>query len=918
MKQLLFLTFFTVGTFMVSFGAQKDSRTFEVNYMLSQETINAQIAKGDKTGRAIPANREIKFDFEPLSTTNYGLQVGNGCAAVLYSAKDHITKACTIELVVKNIDWEYGDSKVHLFLGSYGNSPLKIYLYKYRKEGVAIYLEAGKKKIFLRKMPEGWKLGESHHIAVTWFYDNVVLYLDGVKAAAGKFVDIEQLPARFYVGAPGKFGSDGNSAIGCVRMHNRALSSDEIANSATKFLPALKEYIKTAKNEKEKIMKSSPWFKNRPRLGLEALAPNYVPFPFTPVKLSGTHIKMWGRDYDFGGNNVVESITSAGEKLLRSPIRLEYTDAAGRVATVKFDSTKIVSADKGRVIFEKSGPNALLKGTIEYDGFVWFEIELKRLENLNTLDLIIPMTDEVAKAVHYIDTAARTDRITSAHSYTKELPQKSGLIFKEKFSSNVWVGSTRAGLQLGSESEENMYPYGKSDTYQILRNKDGVNWKFRLVTQKLPVSAPAKLKYRFGLIATPVKPLPPNWRKQTVSAQSSGIRRRGSTVVYWPNEWRQITLDPEPYRGLNPEKTKAKVIADHAKKRKVVPYWDRRHIPITQEFKDGTIKVNPDALKIYKEWSPIPQRQRGGRFDWMRVAGKGFYDYLVWCVDQWGERLGTIDGVYMDEMLLDPNINPISGGGYRDFDGKRRPTYSLLGERELYKRIHYVVAKRNPKAYPWSIAHNSSTNMMTFMSPFTICLTGEHLYSGYFTKMPERLPPKEDRLYYYSYSLPMEMVKYEFYNRQWGTVFAWLPCLKNQKDIMTRPETTRDMLSKVLHADTLFWPLFCNKEEIFKVDDFRNDFGIGDAEVVFTPYWENKKIIAPKENVIISYYKNKGKYLVIVSNLNRKKVSFQLDLKNIVAKEVKNAETMEKIPMDGSKIKLDMRRNDYVALRINY
>ena len=266
-------------------------------------------------------------------------------------------------------------------------------------------------------------------------------------------------------------------------------------------------------------------------------------------------------------------------------------------------------------------------------------------------------------------------------------------------------------------------------------------------------------------------------------------------------------------------------------------------------------------------------------------------------------------------MILDPNMNARSGGGYVDYDGERRPTYSWLADRNLYKRIHYVIAKRNENKQLWSIAHNSATSMMEIMSPFTVFLTGEHLYSGYFPDDPNLIPPAHDRMYYYSYCLPMERVKGEFYHRQWGAVIAWLPCMKNQKDIMELPAPTRDMMSRIMHADVIFWPLWCNKYEIYKMDEIRRAWDIGNEAVEFVPYWENTTVTSENEGSCISYYDKNGEKLVIVSNLSRK----NQELKIVVPAETKrviNAETNTRLELKGNVVSLPVKRNDFGVLII--
>ena len=890
------------------------ARSFAVDYTKSQETVNAQFALGKPNGRLAPANIPMRFDFDVLSTTNYGLQVGAGRAGVIYDGVANFpVNGGTIEMTIKNIDWEYQSKSVHMFLQpiASGNA-ITMFVYKHSDDGVGVYLSNNKtkKKLFLRSMPKGWKSNSIHHLAYTWDgAGNSVLYLDGVQVAKGylEFADVNI--KHFCVGATGKMGANGQTAIGHVRLYNRALTDKEIIVVAGELIPELKK--KGLQVIKETIMAPSPWFKNKVKLGMEALDGDFVPQPFEPVAVKGKTLKVWARDYDFSGKGVLDQVTVNNEKILRKSVNLTVNGKELNLANYK-----VAKQQKGRVEFSKSAANAKLEGTFEYDGMVHCRLTLTPGEKVNELTLRMPMTKEASELLHFV---GATDRIGGDYgpsspkgSNTIELSKKPGTIWTKRFGTNTWLGSTRSGLQFFVGSEQYYYPRKRTDLLEIVRNADGsADLLVKMIVKPLPANAPKTFTLEFGFIATPVKPLPDGWRAMTMSAQYDSFtgKRRGGILVYWPDEWAQISLDPEPHRGLNKTRTQYKVKQDRASGRKVVPYWDRRHLPISQNH-----KVNPDAEGIYEAWSPDPQRSRAGRFDWMRCAGTSEWaDYLVWCIDQWNEVFGTIDGAYIDEMILDPNKNARSGGGYTDYDGERRPTYSWLADRNLYKRMHYVIAKRNGNLTPWSIAHCSATNMMAVMSPFTVFLTGEHLYSGYFPDDPKLNPPKGDEVekyYYYSYCLPMERVRGEFYHRQWGAVIAWLPCMKNKRDIMEHPVPTRDLMSRIMHGDVIFWPLWCNKKEIYKVDDIRSKWDIGNKAVKFIPYWENKVVTTATPDVIISYYDKNGEKLVLVSNLARKNQTVVIDLP-AGAKQVINAETEKTLNITGKQVKVDIKRNDF-------
>jgi hypothetical protein len=414
-------------------------------------------------------------------------------------------------------------------------------------------------------------------------------------------------------------------------------------------------------------------------------------------------------------------------------------------------------------------------------------------------------------------------------------------------------------------------------------------------------------------MATPVKPMPAGWRAWTFSAQYDGIRgeRRGSHLIYWPDQWRAMKLDPDPTRALDLETNRARNAADHAAGRKIIPYWTRLHVTA----RDGE-SVEPDAAWMLDRWSTTPNRPGGGSHQFFRCATTtGWADYLVWCVEEWARVMGHLDGVYIDETQPIPNTRAESGGGYDAPDGTRRPTFEFFGSRHMHQRMMWNTLQRNGEPAV-SVAHCSATHTMQCLSMFPVMLIGEQYYSGYFKDNPEFLPPENDRLYYYSYALPIDRMRAECYWKQWGAVMLWLPCLKNQKDIMQNPVTTRDMLSRVMQADMLVWPLFCNTDEVLKTWRFREEFGVGDPKVTFTPYWENDRIETGRDGVVAGYYSRDNDMLVIISNLNRRNETVRLQLAQGRIQNAQNAESGQTIETDGTGFSFTLPRNDYTAVRL--
>ncbi|MFA6102560.1 MAG: LamG-like jellyroll fold domain-containing protein [Victivallaceae bacterium] len=910
-----------------------DSICFELDMTKSLDQVIPRKTAGSTAVKTLLTDKPV-FDFDTMAHTNLGLLTGQaGSSIQINSDKNLPAGSGTIEMAVKAFDWEWNDNSVHTLLESVGTTDAgtaKMYLYKYKTSGLALYLELFQtgKKVFLTCPVKDWEKQSWHHVAIVYTPETVTLYVDGVKCKSADFPEIKKWPATFTVGPATKSlgWSNGRTTIANVTIFDTALAPAEVKAIAKERLPNLKIQVSNEESAhigSKTIAPPSPWFKTRPKIGMEALAPETVLPPWTPVTIENNTVGVWGRSYDFSGSSPLNSIESNAGHLLAAPLKLQIK-VNGEEGMLTFESPAILQKNKGRVMLKREsgefkGIKASIEYAVEYDGMMFCKLViLPSGKKIGKLTASIQYSKETAAFIHYVGApTAYESQDLPKNSCSIKLDEKPGTIFRSGFKTNVWIGNNDRGLLWFAESEQYWWPKDRNDMIEAVRNPDGtVNLNLNLATAEIPYGGSKELVYEFGLMATPVKPMPAGWRGMTVTAQYDAFKGdlRGNYLIYWPNEWRYMSLDPEPTRALNVDKVKAKISKDMAEGRKIIPYWTRLHF----ETKDES-KVNTDALAVQDKWAAEPGRPGGGAHQMYRAScNSEWADYMVWCVDEWAKIMGHIDGMYMDETQPIPNTSEASGGGYTDFKGVRRPTFEALGSRNMIKRITYNIWMRNNKELPWSIAHCSATHTVQNLSMYTAMLIGEQIYSGYFFNNPEYLPPENDKLYYYSYALPMDRVRAECYWKQWGAVMIWLPCLKNQKDIMTNPATTRDMLSRVMQADMLVWPLFCNPAEVMKTWKFRKEFGVADAEVQFTPYWENSRIVSDKQDVAAGYYRNGNKYLVLVSNLNRTAVETVISFKGIKADSVKNVETGSKIELNNNSVKLNIPRNDYIALGINY
>jgi len=908
--------------------------TFHADYL--QQEIDAMHASG-QTNATLLHQSSASFDINPVTGKTEGLMVGNGQASLSYETAGNLPATNgSIEVRFKPIDWNPSTNTYHMLFqtATAGSTPpAKLYIYKASQNGLGVYFSVNSSNsVFMARSITNWNNHIYHHLVLTYEQEgDAVLFVDGTEVGRKTIGTPSNpativWPANFTVGpwSSGFGNTDGQTDIERVRIYNAALSA-----SAVRYLADKEEF-------NQLIGDFSDWFTHgRPKLGLAALDKNTVLPPWTPVSMNGSTGSCWNREYSFSGSNLLENATSGTNSLLDGPIALQVA-ADGQDGTILFGAPTTTTQGDGRVVFERNGGfgniDATLTYVFEYDGLLDCNLELTRQNgaSLDALSLEIPFKEDVAQLMHYVGAPSTyTSQNLPRNSYGKAIPPDSGTCLQSGLKTMVWIGNNRHGLLWSTESDQYWWPKDRDDCIVIERKTGGdVDLSIEMVASSLPTNAPQTLNYRFGLMATPIKPMPTGWRAWTHTDQAIGRvgDRRGINVIYWPTDYRFMLLDQDPTRYRNIQATRDLISGDHtnSERRFIIPYWTRTTIYDERDETDpdnatNTVKkVQPEAPLMTREWGVEPNRVAA---PYRLSASTEWADYLVWSQERFASVMGHTDGIYLDEVQPIPNTRAESNSGYDALDGTRRPTFELSDTRNLCKRLVYNTWQRNTER-PRAIAHCSATQTAPAIGSFDLWLIGEQYNSGYLFAHPELKPPENDpneEVYYYSYALPMDRVRAECYHGQWGEVIVWLPQLKNQPNIMTNSLSARDMLSRVMQADVVIWPLWCNTDEIYNTWAFRKDFGIGDTDVTFHPYWEQTDITTTAPETAIGYYsKASGERLVLVSNLKRQAQTVEVDFGSLPVESVTDAETGSPLSLNSAgKLELDMPRNNYRALRVD-
>ncbi len=571
--------------------------------------------------------------------------------------------------------------------------------------------------------------------------------------------------------------------------------------------------------------------------------------PWTPLKQRAKaghpghrRIQCWGREYAFEGTALPAQITSRREKLLSGPMSLAIQSGGQEVKLVTQSLHVLSSSDTrvelaGAVIGKAQGQSIRLKTRIvaEYDGVVLIEISCGTPDTLalvESLSVDIPLKKDRALYLHrWLP--------NSWPGYAGRVPPGIGVVDRAKFIPYAWLGDNDRGLFWFCESDEHWPNSDSEDAIEIVRTSGEVRLRLNLLAEGQTL--PADWRFVFGLQATPVKPLPENWRRWRLSPAASGA----NVAVIWPAP----TPDSFKYFGY-PEAMDAAAFSGrvgnlHAGGAKAVPYLClvalSEACPEWPYFREAA--MGPDFA------TSADVAAYHAAFKVVSPLAEGFADFIVWKNNQFIINSG-IDGSYHD--LTEPwGSTTLEGGCGYIRDGKRRPTYPILGFRELYRRM-YAVMKALP-GESFTVAHMSGNVAIPILAYEDSRLDGEQFIN--------RVTDS------YLDILSLDAFRAEFMGRQWGVIPFFLPEFKIAQSGSYEPEPTRGLMSLLMIHDVSPWAIWCNMDVVNEAWAALDEFGYVHAE--FIPYFDPRPPATTNMNdvYVSAYRRSDRRSLLIVANL---------------------------------------------------
>jgi hypothetical protein len=249
-----------------------------------------------------------------------------------------------------------------------------------------------------------------------------------------------------------------------------------------------------------------PWHGNT--LGKRELSKPWTPLRAGPEGV----VEMWGRRYDLSGV-FPKSIVTQGDELLAAPARLDLI-VEGRPQEWRVTSLRRESATEGRSLYRAAMECAVatLEGTvsIEFDGFVWYELKLSPRQGEMKVDRV-----EIA-----LDLKAQHMKLCSSHKFLADpvmypkgaKPAKGGGPKLEEsllpFNCYQWLGDETGGLAWVAEGPVDWKVTRPNEVIAITPGAtaaEPVKLRVRVVDAPAAITKPMRLE--FGLQASPIRPM---------------------------------------------------------------------------------------------------------------------------------------------------------------------------------------------------------------------------------------------------------------------------------------------------------------------------------------------------------------------------------------------------------------------------
>jgi len=623
-----------------------------------------------------------------------------------------------------------------------------------------------------------------------------------------------------------------------------------------------------------------------------------IPAPWTPIAADGPEVTVLNRRYVFAGEPFPAAAFSEGEQVLARPVVLAV-ERNGQVLRFPPGTENTLEAAADRLVSEGSSllPDGSLRlnwrRTVDYDGLVTCALELTPAQP----------GAPVAVDGFWLEAAAPLPAARFVFPYNADWPE-AGKVHARR--DCAWVTNDRVGLCWFTDSDANWVWGDGDEPVSIVREGDEAVIRARMIGKAVEIAGPTS--YVMGLVATPTKPLRPDWRR----IHAEGWRApRGETLqsVCWMNSEGIQFTNRWLIGDLVDEDKGRQELADYkAAGIDCVPYSCGSAMPTNNpiyDFYESQWEITSEGRSTPKDYRT---EWRGREFYIGNVCpGSGFADWMTAATLNYMTKY-PFAGLYLDYGGPSRCDNPRHGCGVTDAFGQKRGSYGILAKREMFRRLYKIIHAIRPDGYLWT------HNWLAFCPPvhsFTdLDFPGEefmHTAPGNPNVYTDTVTPDEWQC---NYNSRIRGVGIQFLSEVAHS-------LEEMRDDARR---SRPMLTCLLLHDVPCGGNFVHWETISRV------WGALDASNVstgqFVGYWmPGAQVTGDDPRVRVSYYAWPGerRLLVVLGNMTAEPASVRLSFGNLIppgaAPAATNAETGEPVALAEP---VSLADRDFRLLRVTW
>jgi len=608
-----------------------------------------------------------------------------------------------------------------------------------------------------------------------------------------------------------------------------------------------------------------------------------VAAPFKPVTLDSKTFRVWGREYVMDGA-LPTQVVSLDAPMLASPAALVAEIDGRKVIAEPTERFTLIKSEPHRATFRGAyrlpGLVLRLTGTIEMDGMVLYDLTVEPdaedadIARIERLYFALPVKAE--HATSYYSTAGGWSGAFGL------IPQADGPVWSSDSTADFvpYVGLTddHRAIQWFADNDHGWAIGDALPCATIHRDGDTVELQVNLLRR---AEWDGRLNARFGLIATPIKPLPAGWRNTSLDNVGHfgsktnlfyGEGHGGNTIPIYdsptlaealgrevkdlshaevdallaaapPTQWDQAMLDALPFDKQKNARTRKLFASDRGEGSRPCYFWN------AQMLFEGN---RSEAFRTFfpAEW------QRNPPSGWFHLTPTESYrDFFSFYVDLWMKHW-FMPGMYFDEVYFAPDYNRFNGNGKLMPDGSVRPSVALLAQREMMWRMWQLFHDNGREPFIW--IHSSN-----FMAPHANGVAQVAMFGE------DRAP---NRSMDYVDATPAVLMRTIGRAQKFGYIPIWM----DQAGRGGFHAGSRQVWGWVWLHDAV--PEYHTSSFTLPTLGMRVAWGLAEDDVRYQPYWDNPGVTRSDDQFLVSTWTRPGKAMLMIFNLHRDAEQTQVKL----------------------------------------